>query len=77
MAENGLWLEEDSKGAPKGVPVWRRVGVVAAVAVVLVVVAVPVALVAAGSPTKPAAATGRRRSPVSGTGRPSTRSSPP
>ncbi len=62
VAENGLWLEEDSRGAPKGVPVWRRVGVVAAVAVVLVVVAVPVALVAAGSPTKPAAA--HRPAPV-------------
>ncbi len=62
VAENGLWLEEDSGGAPKTVPVWRRVGVVAAAAVVLVVVAVPVALVAAGSPTKPAAA--HRPAPV-------------
>ncbi|MGA3146285.1 MAG: hypothetical protein ABSF33_02285 [Acidimicrobiales bacterium] len=62
VAENGLWLEEDAGGAPKTVPVWRRVGVAAAAAVVLVVVAVPVALVAAGSPSKPAAA--HRPAPV-------------
>ncbi len=56
VAENGLWLEEGTGDASKGVPVWRRAGIVAAVAVVLVVVAVPVALVAAGSPSKPPAA---------------------
>ena len=56
VAEDGLWLEEDSGRATGRVPVWRRAGVVAAVAVVLVVVAVPVALVAAGSPSKPPAA---------------------
>jgi hypothetical protein len=62
VAENGLWLDEDSGGAPKTLPAWRRVGVVAAAAVVLVVVAVPVALVATGSPSKPT--TAHRPAPV-------------
>jgi hypothetical protein len=55
VAENGMWLDEESDGKPKRISTWRRVGVVAAAAAVLVVVAVPVALVAAGSPSKPAA----------------------
>jgi hypothetical protein len=49
VAESGLWLDDEPKRAPKQGPLWRRVGVVAAAAVVLVVVAVPVALVAGGS----------------------------
>lgn len=56
VAENGLWLEEDPAGTAKRIPAWRRVGVIAAAAVVLVVVAVPVALVAVGSPSQPTAA---------------------
>jgi hypothetical protein len=55
VAESGLWLDDEPKRAPKQRPLWRRVGVVAAAAVVLVVVAVPVALVAGGSPSQPTA----------------------
>ena len=52
VAESGLWLDDEPKRAPNQRPLWRRVGVVAAAAVVLVVVAVPVALVAGGSPSQ-------------------------
>ncbi len=56
MAENGLWLDDEPVGSSHRIPAWRRAGVIAAAAVVLIVVAVPVALVAAGSPSPPTAA---------------------
>jgi hypothetical protein len=55
MTEGDLWLDEESEGVAKRGPAWRRVGVVAAAAAVLVAVAVPAALVASGSPSTPTA----------------------
>jgi hypothetical protein len=68
MGETGLWLDEESSPPPKSVPAWRRVGVVAVAAAVLVVVGVPVALVATGSPSKPVANRQGGSRPVLGTG---------
>jgi len=55
MAEDGLWLDEVTDTGVRRPPAWRRVGVLASAAAVLVVVAVPVALVAGGSSARPAA----------------------
>ena len=68
MAENGLWLDEESEGKRKSGSGWRRVGVVGAAAAVLMVVAVPVALVATGSPAKPVADHHVGQHPVIGNG---------
>lgn len=68
MAEDGLWLDEESQGEPKRGSLWRRVGVVGAAAAILMVVAVPVALVATGSPSKPTADHQVGQHPVIGNG---------
>jgi hypothetical protein len=67
MAENGLWLDDDTDGRPPRRPVWRKAGVMASAAAVLIVVAIPVALVADGS-SRPAALHATAQHPVVGDG---------
>lgn len=55
MAEHGIWLDEEIDRGTRRPPAWRRAGVVASAAAVLVVVAIPVALVAGGSSPRQAA----------------------
>jgi hypothetical protein len=49
VAEDGLWLDEESGKGPRRGSSRRRVGVVAAAAAVLIVAAVPIALVVSGA----------------------------
>jgi hypothetical protein len=49
VAEDGLWLDQESSGEPGHGSARRRVGVLAAAAAVLIVAAVPIALVVSGS----------------------------
>ncbi len=55
MGEDGLWLDEEPDHGSERPRTWRRAGIAAVAAVMLVVVAVPVALVAGGSTPKPTA----------------------
>ncbi len=68
MAENGLWLDDDIDGTAPRRSGWRRLGVVASAAAILIVVAVPVALVADGSSARPAAVHSTGRHPTVGNG---------
>ncbi len=68
MAENGIWLDEEPEGTVLRPPLWRRAGVIAAAAVVLIVVAVPVALVADGSSPRLAATHNPAKHPQVGNG---------
>jgi len=68
MAEDGIWLDEEREGTVLRPPVWRRAGVIATAAVVLIVVAVPVALVADGSSPRLAASHNSAKHPQVGNG---------
>ena len=68
MAEDGLWLDEETDRGSKQPRSWRRAGIAGAAALILVVVAVPVALVAGGSTPKPTAAHNVGKHPRLGNG---------
>ena len=67
MAEDGIWLDEEAEPGRRRPAAWRRAGVIASAAAVLIVVAVPVALVAGGS-TRPSAVHNLGKHPQVGNG---------
>jgi hypothetical protein len=68
VAEDGLWLDQESSGDPGRGSARRRVGVLAAAAAVLIVAAVPIALVASGSTPQAAPVPHRGSHPHLGNG---------
>ncbi len=68
MAEDGIWLDEEAEPGRRRPAPWRRTGVIASAAAVLIVVAVPVALVAGGSTSRQSAVHNLGKHPQVGNG---------
>jgi hypothetical protein len=68
MAEDGIWLDEEADRGIRRPPTWRRAGVIASAAAVLVVIALPVALVVGGSSPRPVAHSNAGNHPQVGNG---------